>query len=110
MRSDGTSYRVAVSVSRFDGVLGQSVVLKARWELTVQSGGREEALGVKEGTITETVTGADYDALVAAMQRALIRFGQEIGDGIIEAKRVARARRLDEESCNSLRGQVGLNR
>jgi uncharacterized protein len=92
MLSSGTPYRVAVSVSRFDGVLGQSVVLQARWELRVQSGGKEESLGVKEATVTEEITGSGYDALVAAMQRALVRFGQQMGDGIAAAKQVARAR------------------
>jgi uncharacterized protein len=92
MLSSGTSYRVAVTVSRFDGVLGQSVVLQARWELSVQSGGKEESFGVKEESITESVTGADYDALVAAMHRALVRFGQQVGDGIATSKQVARAR------------------
>ena len=92
MRSDGTSYRVAVSISRFDGVLGRSVVLQARWELSVQRGGKEESLGVKEASVTEEIAGSDYDALVAGMQRALVRFGQRMGDSIAEAKQVARAR------------------
>jgi uncharacterized lipoprotein YmbA len=92
MRSGGTSYRVAVTVSRFDGVLGQSVVLQARWELSVQRGGKEESLGVKEASVTEGITGSDYDALVAAMQRALVRFGRQMGDSIAETKQVARAR------------------
>jgi uncharacterized lipoprotein YmbA len=91
MLSGGTTYRVAVSFSRFDGVLGESVVLQARWELSVQNGGKEESLGVKEGFVTEEITGSDYDALVAAMQRALVRLGRQIGDGIASAKQVARA-------------------
>jgi uncharacterized lipoprotein YmbA len=110
MRSGGTSYRVSVSVSRFDGVLGQSVVLQARWELSVQRGGKEESLGVKEASVTEEITGSDYDALVAAMQRALVRFGQQMGDSIAEEKLVTRARRPDEDSCKSVSSQVGLNR
>jgi uncharacterized protein len=89
--SSGTSYRVVVSISRFDGVLGHSVVLRARWELRVQSEGKEASVGVKEASVTEEMTGSDYDALVAAMQRALVRFGQQIGDGIAEVKQVARA-------------------
>jgi uncharacterized protein len=87
-----TPYRVTVSVSRFDGVLGQSVVLQARWELRLRSGGNEESLGLKEASVTEEVTGAGYDALVAAMQRALVRLGQQMGDGIAAAKQVAQAR------------------
>ena len=85
-------YRLTVSVSRFDGVLGQSVVLQARWELRLRSGGSEESLGLKEASVTEEVTGPGYDALVAAMQRALVRLGQQMGEGIATAKQVARAR------------------
>ena len=58
----------------------------------VQSGGKEESLGVKEASVTEEVMGPDYEALVAAMQRALVRFGQQMGDGIAAAKQLARAR------------------
>ncbi len=89
--SSGTPYRVTVSVSRFDGVLGQSFVLQARWELCTQSGGKVESLGVKEASVTEQINGSDYDALVAAMQRALVRLGQQMADGIVAAKQAARA-------------------
>src|SRR3954470_5352521 len=84
-------YRTAVSVSRFDGIPGQSVILQGRWELIEQSGGKEESLGVREATVTEKIEGESYDALVAAMQRALVRFGQEMGDTVAAATRMARA-------------------
>ena len=86
-----TSYRTAVSVSRFDGIPGQSVVLEGRWELIAQSDGKEESLGVRGATVTEKIEGAGYDALVAAMQRALLRFGQQMADNVAEATRMARA-------------------
>ncbi len=89
--STGPSYRVRVSVSRFDGILGQSVVLQARWELRVQSDGKEESLAVREASVTEKIEGSEYEALAAAMQRALVRFGEQMGDGIAVAKQVARA-------------------
>jgi len=92
MRSGDTVYALAVGISRFDGVLGQSVVLKARWELRVRSNGKEELLGVKEASVTEPVTGQDYGALVAAMQRALVRYGQQVGDGIAAVEPIPRAR------------------
>jgi uncharacterized protein len=85
-------YRVAVSVSRFDGIPGQSVVLQARWELIAQKDGKEESLGVKDASVTEQIDGPDYGALVAAMQRALTRFGQQMGDSVAETKQLARAR------------------
>jgi uncharacterized protein len=88
--SSGTPYRVAVSVSRFDGIPGQSVVLQARWELIAQRDGKEESLGVKNASVTEQIDGPDYGALVAAMQRALIRFGQQMGDSVAATKQLAR--------------------
>jgi len=89
--SSGTPYRVAVSVSRFDGVPGHSVILQARWELCTRSGGKEESLGAKEASVTEHIDGSDYEALVAAMERALVRLGQEMADGIVAARQVAKA-------------------
>jgi len=84
----GPSYRAAVSVSRFDGIPGQSVVLQGRWELIGQSG---ESLGVREATVTEKIDGAGYDALVAAMQRALARFGQQMADSVVATTQTAKA-------------------
>jgi len=90
--SGSPTYRAAVSVSRFDGIPGQSVVLQGRWELIAQSGGRQESLGVREATVTEKVEGADYEALVAAMQRALVRFGQQMADTVATTTQVAQNR------------------
>ena len=84
----GPSYRAAVSVSRFDGIPGQSVVLQGRWELIGQSG---ESLGVRGATVTEKIDGAGYDALVAAMQRALVRFGQQMADRVAATTQTAKA-------------------
>jgi uncharacterized protein len=89
--SSGTPYRVTVSISRFDGVPGQSVVLQASWELCTQRGGKEQSLGVKETSVTEQIDGPGYDALVAAMQRALVHLAQQMADGITAAKHAARA-------------------
>ncbi|HET9120523.1 MAG TPA: PqiC family protein [Solirubrobacterales bacterium] len=85
----GNPYRVAVSVSRFDGIPGQSVVLQARWELIAQKDGKAESLGVKEASVTERIDGPGYDALVAAMQRALVSLGQQMGDTIAANKQIA---------------------
>jgi len=84
----GPSYRAAVSVSRFDGIPGQSVVLQGRWELIGQG---SESLGVREATVTERIDGAGYDALVAAMQRALVRFGQQMADSVAATTQTAKA-------------------
>jgi uncharacterized protein len=87
----GATYRAAVSISRFDGIPGQSVVLQGRWELIAQSGGKEESLGVTEASVTEKIDADGYDALVAAMQRALVRFGQQIADTVLPATQMAKA-------------------
>jgi uncharacterized protein len=89
--SSGTPDRMRVSVSRFDGVPGHSVVLQARWELRRQTGGKEESLVVKEASVTEKIDGSEYDALVAAMQRALVHLGEQMADSVAAAKQVARA-------------------
>jgi len=86
----GTPYRVLVSVTRFDGAPGQSVILQARWELRVRKDGKEESLGVRDQSVVETVEGSDYDALVAAMQRAVVRLGQQMGDGLLASRQLAR--------------------
>ena len=88
LSSVGPSYRAAVSVSRFDGIPGQSVVLQGRWELIGQSG---ESLGVREATVTEKIDGAGYDALVAAMQKVLVRFGQQMADSVAATTQTAKA-------------------
>ena len=86
----GANYRAAISISRFDGS-GQSVVLQGRWELIAESGEKEASLGVREISVTEKIVGDGYDALVAAMQRALVRFGREMADSVAEATLMAKA-------------------
>jgi len=86
----GATYRAAVSLSRFDGIPGQSVVLQGRWELIAQSGGKQESLGVREATVTEKIDGPGYEALVAAMQRALSRFGQQMADTVASTTAMAK--------------------
>ena len=89
--SGGATYRAAVSISRFDGIPGQSVVLQGRWELIAQSSDAEESLGLREATVTEQVDGTSYDALVAAMQKALVQFGQQMADSVATATQMAKA-------------------
>jgi uncharacterized protein len=84
-------YRVAVTISRLDGVLGRSVVLGGRWALVAERDGKASAVTVREATITEQVDGAGYDALVAAMDRALARFGGEMADAVTAATQLAKA-------------------
>ena len=68
-------YQVLVTIMRFDGQPGGTVVLDTRWRL-VSKGGQE--LVFKRSTVTEATGGAGYEPLAAAMSRALGTLGQEI--------------------------------
>ena len=91
LSGDSATWRAAVSVSRFDGIPGKSVVLQGRWELIARNSGVDESLGVREATVTEPVDAPGYDALVAAMQRALVHFAQRMADSVIAEAQMAKA-------------------
>ena len=75
-----TSCRVEVFVERFEGSLGDSVVLSAPW---VVFGQRSNVLLKRESVTRESVSGDSYDALAAAMSRALGKLSQDIADGAL---------------------------
>ncbi len=85
------AYRASITISRFDGTLGRSVVLRGRWQLVRERDGKEELVGVKEAVIVEHVDGGSYQALVAAMQRALVRFSANLADGVAAVATTAAA-------------------
>ena len=70
-------YRVLLDVMQFDGALGHSVVLRARWTI-VGPGNAAAAIGTFE--TTQSVRGSDqsYDALVAAHSAAIGELGAAI--------------------------------
>jgi len=73
-------YRVGVDVTRFEGTIGESIILAARWFVS-----REEdrkILSARESIVKEPVEGQDYDALVGAMSRALAGLSREIAAAI----------------------------
>ncbi|HET6420187.1 MAG TPA: PqiC family protein [Geobacteraceae bacterium] len=78
------AYRIPVSVIRFDGTQGGKVVLDATWGVFVKGPTREEPLFATESTITEDVKGQGYDALVAAMGKAVQKLGNEMADSIMK--------------------------
>ncbi len=80
----GATYRIPVSVIRFDGTPGGKVILDATWGVFEKSAAREESLFATESTITEDVKGKGYDALVAAMGKAVERLGNEMADCIMK--------------------------
>jgi uncharacterized protein len=72
-------FQLAVSVSRFDGALGGDVVLEARWRL---SGPEQQVQANRFSRIVERTGGAGYDALVAAMSRALGRLAHDMAAAV----------------------------
>ena len=77
-----TGYRAPVDIARFDGILGKEVVLNATWRLLMKQGLNEQPLLSKEITIIEPAGGGSYEDLVAAMARALQKFGASLFDSI----------------------------
>lgn len=73
------SYRVEVLVERFEGTLGDSVLLKAQWAVFAKD---KRLLLKKEAEIREEVNGSSYESLVAAMSSALERLSRDISGGI----------------------------
>jgi len=77
-----TVYRIPLSIDRFDGVPGETVVLNANWAVIMKKDNQEKVLIAKESTISEAVGGKGYDDLVAAMGKAVDRLAGEMGDAI----------------------------
>ena len=78
------SYRVEVSVDRFEGTLGDSVLLKAHWAVFA----KDRSLFLKnESLISEQMNGSSYDALVSAMSIALERLSRDISGAIMSVLR-----------------------
>jgi uncharacterized lipoprotein YmbA len=74
-------YRVAVEVSRFDGELGKSATLIARW--TIMEGDKKKELkSVRRSVITKPADGKSYEAMVAALSRTVEQLSQEIAETI----------------------------
>ena len=75
-------YQVAVDVVRFDGVVGQDVVLGARW--TILSGDGKKLLLSRVSRFTEPAGGPELADLVAAQSRAVAKLGEAIGAAVKE--------------------------
>ena len=73
-------YRVGVDVLRFDGTIGESVILSARWSVSREE--EKKVLSAGESNVREPVGRPDYGALVEAMSRALETLGREIAAAI----------------------------
>lgn len=62
-------YRVLLDIREFEGVPGESAVLRARW--TVVSAGDGQALAVEEEHVVQPTASASVEDLVAAQRAAL---------------------------------------
>src|SRR5262245_6558147 len=72
-------YRVLVDVQRFDSAFGDAATVEAFWVIRPAAGG-----GPKTGlsVVREPVSGAGFDALVAAQSRALARVSADIAGAL----------------------------
>ena len=69
-------YRVAVDIKSFEGQWGKNVLLDAIWQIGDRTG--TKTLAVNRSVITEPLTAASYDALVAAQSQAVAQLSREI--------------------------------
>lgn len=79
-------YRVMLSVTRFDGTLGEKAVLDARWLITGPR--RRGQLATGRTVLNEIPDGSGYDAYVSAQSRALEVLSREIAaeiDALLDA-------------------------
>jgi uncharacterized lipoprotein YmbA len=78
--SSSTDYLVTVQVVRFDGQTGGEVLLEARW--AIFKGDRKQLLQARRSSLVEPVATEDYEAMVAAMSRALGSLSREIAGAL----------------------------
>lgn len=77
------THRLLLHVSRFDGSLGNEVLLTARWTITNSSG--KEAILSRKSTIKVKVTGSTYPALVSAQSQAVADLATEIAIALTDS-------------------------
>jgi hypothetical protein len=88
-RLPGLSQQVDIAIDRFDLDDQDRVVLAARWDLVERN--RDEVVSSRKVTITEAAADRSYDAIVAAMSKALALLSRDIADGL-QATAAARAK------------------
>ncbi len=76
-------YQVTVDVVRCDGLLGDATYLEARW--SIFQGKEKKLFKMNRSSIRESVTNADYGALVRAQSLAVAKLSQEIATAIQQA-------------------------
>lgn len=73
-------YRIALDIRYFEGQLGKNVVLEVVWQ--VFEGDNQKIQVVKTSVIKETLSAADYEALVAAESQTIAQLSREIAQEI----------------------------
>jgi uncharacterized protein len=73
-------FRIAMNLNRFEGAPGGHAVLEATWVI-LEGPDKKEGV-VQKSRITESVSGSDYQALVAAQSRAVEKLSREIARAI----------------------------
>lgn len=79
-RSTKVDYQVAVTVTRFDGVVGENALLRARWSIYGENG--EKKLISKHSVYKQPVNGEELKDLVSAQSLALAHFSYDIAQAI----------------------------
>ena len=69
-------YRVEIIVNQFDGVLGESVTLDAKWSILAAASRKLDV--IRSSTIRMETSGAGYEALVNASSQAVAQLGVDI--------------------------------
>jgi uncharacterized lipoprotein YmbA len=72
--SSSAGYRVQIDVQRFESAQGEAATIDVLW--AIRAGGETRKAG--RALVREPVTGSDYDALVAAHDRALLAISRDI--------------------------------
>jgi len=80
-RSITLHYQVVVEIDRFDGVVGERAVLKARWRI-VNVKEKQKLLVIKRSSYVEPVTDDSYEALVSAMSKMVNALSHDIAKSI----------------------------
>jgi uncharacterized lipoprotein YmbA len=69
-------YQIVVNITRFDGMPGGKVMLKADW--TILGGKEKKVILMDAVSFSEQTEGGDYDSLIAAKSRILANLSRDI--------------------------------
>lgn len=76
------SHRVVINVNRYESRLSTAFLLNATW--SIKDLEKSKTLLVQSSTISESLTSADYEELVAAQSKALAALSEQIAAAIVE--------------------------